>query len=188
MNSRKLVVGLGNPGRQYQNTPHNLGFEVLDHLASEMRTSWVSGSCAALVAEGSIANASVVLLKPQTYMNDSGRSVRLALEVFSSSVEDLLVVSDDLALPWGKIRIRPSGGAGGHNGLKSIIESLGSGEFGRIRLGILPETPITDAAEYVLSPIPREAGELVAEMVERGREAVKLVTQSGLLAAMNRFN
>lgn len=188
MSSRKLVVGLGNPGLKYQDTPHNLGFAVLDRLASGMGSSWRSESCAALVAEGQFVGASVVLLKPQTYMNACGRSVSLALQRFSGSVEDLLVVSDDLALPWGKIRIRGSGGAGGHNGLKSIIESVGSGEFARVRLGILPETPIADAAEYVLSPIPQEIREIAAEMVERGTEAVKLVSQSGLLAAMNRFN
>jgi PTH1 family peptidyl-tRNA hydrolase len=188
MSSKKLVVGLGNPGAKYRNTPHNLGFEVVDRLALDAGTWWKAGSCLALLAEAKLDESDLVLLKPQTYVNLSGRSVRMALEEFAASQDELLVVCDDLALPWGKIRIRRKGGAGGHNGLKSVIESLGNEEFGRVRLGILPEAEFGDAAEYVLNPIPREVRELADEMVRRGAEAVKLISRSGFVAAMNQFN
>ena len=188
MSARKLVVGLGNPGQKYHNTPHNLGFEVVDRLAFENRMVWSSGDCSAWVADGEVEGTAFVLMKPWTYVNLSGRSVSAALKQFSFSVEDLLVVCDDLALPLGHIRIRGKGSSGGHNGLKSIIESIDSADFTRIRLGILPEAEIEDATEYVLRPIPLELREPVEKMIERGKEAVKMVGGQGLLPAMNHFN
>jgi PTH1 family peptidyl-tRNA hydrolase len=140
------------------------------------------------VAEGLIEDTEFVMVKPQTYMNLSGKSVSAALERYSLTAQDLIVVCDDLSLPLGKIRIRGQGSAGGHNGLKSIIESIASMEFTRVRLGILPEFEFTDASEYVLSPIPGEVERPVREMVEKGKEAVKLILSQGLLPAMNRFN
>ena len=118
MHSRKLVVGLGNPGLKYKHTPHNLGFEVVDLLAAEGKLVWESGICSAWVAQGLVRDLDLILIKPRTYMNLSGRCVSGALERFSFSVEDLVVICDDLALPFGKIRIRRKGSAGGHNGLK----------------------------------------------------------------------
>lgn len=188
MSSRMLVVGLGNPGPRYQNTPHNLGFEVVDLLASECRMTWSPESCLAGIASGRLGEIDLVLAKPQTYVNRSGSAVAAALERYALSVEDLVVVCDDLALPLGRIRIRGRGSSGGHNGLKSVIESLGRSDFIRVRLGISPAFAIVDAAEYVLSPIVSELRPAVQEMVTQGKEAVKMISSQGLLPAMNRFN
>ena len=183
-----LVVGLGNPGSQYQQTPHNLGFEVLDDLATKLQTQWAPRDCEALVALAERQQIEWVLVKPQTWMNFSGRSVKSALEQFRFALSELLVVCDDLALPFGKIRIRAKGSAGGHNGLQSIIEHAGSNEFGRVRLGILSELGISDAAEYVLSPINKRFEKLASTMVEQASNAVVMIAQQGLLPAMNCFN
>jgi PTH1 family peptidyl-tRNA hydrolase len=183
-----LVVGLGNPGSQYRQTPHNLGFEVLDDLAVKLQAPWALGGCGALVALAEREGVQWVLVKPQTWMNLSGRAVKAALEQFGFALSELLVVCDDLALPFGKIRIRAKGGAGGHNGLKSTIEQVGSNEFARVRLGILPELAVLDAAEYVLSPIGEPFEKLTLTMVEQAGKAVVMIAQQGLLPAMNYFN
>ena len=183
-----LVVGLGNPGSQYRQTPHNLGFEVLDELAAQLQARWAPRECQALVALAEREQIEWVLVKPQTWMNLSGRAVKSALEQFGFGLSELLVVCDDLALPFGKIRIRAKGGAGGHNGLKSIIEHIGSSEFARIRLGILPELVVSEAAEYVLSPIREEFEKLALTMVEQAAKAVVMIGHQGLLPAMNYFN
>jgi peptidyl-tRNA hydrolase, PTH1 family len=183
-----LVVGLGNPGSQYQQTPHNLGFEVLDDLAVKLQARWALGGCDALVALAEREEMQWVLVKPQTWMNLSGRAVESSLEQFGFALSELLVICDDLALPFGKIRIRAKGSAGGHNGLKSIIEQVGSNEFARVRLGILPELGVSDAAEYVLSPIGEQFEKLALTMVEQAGKAVVMIAQQGLLPAMNYFN
>jgi len=188
MSSRILVVGLGNPGSQYRQTPHNLGFEVLDDLAAKLQTRWSLQQCHALVAMAEREQIEWVLVKPQTWMNLSGRAVKSALEQLGFALSELLVVCDDLALPFGKIRIRTKGSAGGHNGLKSIIEHTESSEFARVRLGILPELGVSDAAEYVLSPISEEFEKLALTMVEQAGKAVVMIGQQGLLPAMNYFN
>ena len=188
MSSRILVVGLGNPGSQYRQTPHNLGFEVLDDLAAKLQTRWSLQQCHALVAMAEREQIEWVLVKPQTWMNLSGRAVKSALEQLGFALSELLVVCDDLALPFGKIRIRTKGSAGGHNGLKSIIEHTESSEFARVRLGILPELGVSDAAEYVLSPISEEFKKLALTMVEQAGKAVVMISQQGLLPAMNYFN
>ena len=183
-----LVVGLGNPGSQYQQTPHNLGFEVLDDLAVKLQAAWALGGCGALIALAEREERQWVLVKPQTWMNLSGRAVKSALEQFGFALSELLVICDDLALPFGKIRIRAKGGPGGHNGLKSIIEQVGSNEFARVRLGILPELGVSDAAEYVLSPIGEQFEKFALTMVEQAGKAVVMIAQEGLLPAMNYFN
>ena len=188
MNSRMLVVGLGNPGSQYQQTPHNLGFKVLDELAVRLQTRWAQQEGRALVALAERDHTELVLVKPQTWMNLSGRAVKSALERFDFALNELVVICDDLALPFGKIRIRAKGSAGGHNGLKSIIESTDSNEFVRVRLGILPEVEISDAAEYVLSPIAEQFETLASTMVEQAGNAALMIAQQGLLPAMNYFN
>jgi PTH1 family peptidyl-tRNA hydrolase len=188
MSSRILVVGLGNPGSQYRQTPHNLGFEVLDDLAVKLQTRWLLQERQALVALAEREQIEWVLVKPQTWMNLSGRAVKWALERFDFALSELLVICDDLALPFGKIRIRAKGSAGGHNGLKSIIEHTESSEFARIRLGILPDLGVSDAAEYVLSPISEEFERLALPMVEQAGKAVVMIGQQGLLPAMNHFN
>ena len=183
-----LVVGLGNQGSQYRQTPHNLGFEVLDELAAKLQTRWAPRECQALVALAEREQMEWVLVKPQTWMNLSGRAVKSALEQFGFALSELLVICDDLALPFGKIRIRAKGSAGGHNGLKSIIEHTESSEFARVRLGILPELGVSDAAEYVLGPISEGFEKLAFTMVEQAGEAVFMIGQQGLLPAMNYFN
>jgi len=188
MSSRILVVGLGNPGSQYRQTPHNLGFEVLDDLAAKLQTRWAPRECQALVAMAERGQIEWVLVKPQTWMNLSGWAVKSALEQFGFGLSELLVVCDDLALPFGKIRIRAKGSAGGHNGLKSIIEHTESSEFARVRLGILPDLGVSDAAEYVLSPISEVFERLALTMVEQAGKAVVMIGQQGLLPAMNYFN
>ena len=188
MIARMLVVGLGNPGSRYRQTPHNLGFEVLDALATKFQTRWTSRECQALVALAEHEQVEWVLVKPQTWMNLSGQAVRSALQQFGFALDGLLVVCDDLALPFGKIRIRAKGSAGGHNGLKSIIEHTQSNEFARVRLGISPESGISDAAEYVLNPIEEEFEKLASSMVEQAGKAVVMIAQQGLLPAMNYFN
>jgi peptidyl-tRNA hydrolase, PTH1 family len=188
MNSRMLVVGLGNPGSQYQQTPHNLGFKVLDELAVRLQTRWAQQEGRALVALADRDHTELVLVKPQTWMNLSGRAVKSALERYDFALNELVVICDDLALPFGKIRIRAKGSAGGHNGLKSIIESVGSNEFVRVRLGILPEFEISDAAEYVLSPIAEQFETLASTMVEQAGNAALMIAQQGLVPAMNYFN
>jgi PTH1 family peptidyl-tRNA hydrolase len=188
MNSRMLVVGLGNPGSQYRGTPHNLGFEVLDKVAAKLQIQWARHECRALVALAERDPGEWVLIKPQTWMNLSGRAVKAALEQFGFAVNELLVVCDDLALPFGRIRIRAKGSAGGHNGLKSIIESAGSSEFARVRLGILPEVGISDAAEYVLRPIGESFEKVTATMIDHASNAVVMIAEQGLLPAMNYFN
>jgi len=188
MIARMLVVGLGNPGLQYRQTPHNLGFEVLDDLAAKLQARWARRECHALVALAEREQIDWVLVKPQTWMNLSGRAVKSALDQYDLAINKLLVVCDDLALPFGKIRIRARGGAGGHNGLKSIIESVGSNEFVRVRLGILPGFEIPDAAEYVLSPVSEEFGTLASAMVEQGSNAALMIATQGLVSAMNYFN
>ena len=183
-----LVVGLGNPGSQYRQTPHNLGFEVLDDLAAKLQAPWALEGCGALVALAEREEMQWVLVKPQTWMNLSGQAVESALEQFGFALSELLVICDDLALPFGKIRIRAKGSAGGHNGLKSIIEHTESSEFARVRLGILPELGVSDAAEYVLSPIGEKFEKLALTMVEQAGKAVVMIAQQGLLPAMNYFN
>jgi len=183
-----LVVGLGNPGSQYRQTPHNLGFEVLDDLAVKLQTRWAPRECHALVAPAVREHTELVLVKPQTWMNLSGRAVKSALEQYDFALNELLVICDDLALPFGKIRVRAQGSAGGHNGLKSIIEAVGSDEFGRVRMGIFPGVEISDAAEYVLSPIGERFERLASAMVEQASHAVLMIAQQGLVPAMNYFN
>lgn len=187
MNSGTLVVGLGNPGSQYRESPHNLGFEVLDRLATRLQAHW-KNECLAFVARAEQDAKLLILAKPLTWMNLSGRSVKLVLEYYGLALAQLVVVCDDLALPFGRIRIRAHGGPGGHNGLKSIIESVGSDQFARMRLGIHPGEPVADAAEYVLQPIPEQFAPLASTMVEQATLAVLTIVQQGLMPAMNYFN
>jgi PTH1 family peptidyl-tRNA hydrolase len=185
---RWIVVGLGNPGIQFQNTPHNLGFEVVSLLATEGGARWRLEGCDALTTEITVAESSVILAKPQTFMNRSGKSVVSLLEKFSLFTKDLIVACDDLALPFGKIRIRARGSSGGHRGLESIIEQLNCDEFIRVRLGIGPGKELFDAATYVLHPIASELRAQTTQMTTQAIEAVKTICFSGIQTAMNQFN
>lgn len=184
----RLIVGLGNPGIEYAWTPHNLGFLVVDKLAEQAGIRVTRPEAKSLLGRGQIAGHEVVLAKPQTMMNLSGLAVRELIGRAECEPSDLIVVCDDVALPWGMLRVRERGSAGGHNGLKSVIGALGTMEFPRVRLGVQPEELRGDLKEYVLRQIRRDQEDIVAEEVEQGAEAVKLILAEGTSQAMNRFN
>jgi len=184
----RLIVGLGNPGIEYAWTPHNLGFLVVDALAEDAGIRVTRPEAKSLVGLGSIAGQEVALAKPQTMMNLSGMAVRELLSRAECQPSDVIVLCDDIALPWGMLRIRERGTAGGHNGLKSVIGAIGTMEFVRVRLGVQPEEMRGDLKEYVLRQIRRDEEDLVAEEIEQGAEAVKAILAEGTQSAMNRFN
>jgi PTH1 family peptidyl-tRNA hydrolase len=184
----RLIVGLGNPGIEYAWTPHNLGFLVVDMLAEQAGIRVTRPESKSYVGLGSIAGHEVMLAKPQTMMNLSGLAVRELLGRADCQPSDVIVVCDDIALPWGMLRVRERGTAGGHNGLKSVIGALGTKEFPRVRLGVRPEEFRGDLKEYVLRQIRRDEEDVVAEEIEQGAEAVKLILAEGVARAMNRFN
>ena len=186
----KLIVGLGNPGIEYQFTPHNMGFLAIDRLAGQCGVKVSNRHCKAVTARAIVEGQPVLLAKPETYMNLSGESVRELLERYEVDPEkDLIVLYDELALPFGSIRVRERGSAGGHNGMKSIIAGLGgSQEFLRIRLGVAPEHKPAGGRDYLLSPIRKAQLPLADEALEASSEAVRMILTLGASAAMNRFN
>jgi len=184
----RLIVGLGNPGPQYAWTPHNLGFLGVDAIAERAHIRVERPETKSLVGLGEFAGQEIVLAKPHTMMNLSGLAVRDLLERFECGTEEMVVLYDDVALPWGMLRIRERGSAGSHNGLKSIIGTLGSNEFPRVRMGIQPEHPVGDLAAYVLRPMRKAELETAADMAEQAAEAVELIVTRGIAHAMNRFN
>lgn len=184
----RVIVGLGNPGIEYAWTPHNLGFLVVDALAEDAGIRITRPEAKSFVGLGKIAGEDVVLAKPQTMMNLSGLAVRELLSRAECEPSGVIVVYDDVALPWAMVRVRERGTAGGHNGLKSIIGSIGTMEFPRVRLGVKPEQLRGDLRDYVLHQIRRDEEDLVGETIEQGTEAVKAILADGIQAAMNRFN
>jgi PTH1 family peptidyl-tRNA hydrolase len=186
----KLIVGLGNPGIEYQFTPHNMGFLAVDRLANECGVKITNRHSRAVTARAILEGQQVLLAKPETYMNHSGESVRELLERYEADPErDLIVLYDDLALPLGSIRVRERGSAGGHNGMKSVIACLGgSQEFLRIRLGIAPDHVLTSGKDYVLSPFRKAQLAAADEALEKSSQAVRVILTLGVAAAMNRFN
>jgi PTH1 family peptidyl-tRNA hydrolase len=185
-----LIVGLGNPGSEYEFTRHNLGFMLIDKLASEARVEVRRRECQALLARTQFEGVDVLLVKPQTYMNLSGQTVSCLLAKDSSidPKRELIVISDDLALPVGKIRIRERGSAGGHNGLKSIISVVGSDDFIRLRIGIQPDHPIADSKKFVLDPFPKAERALVTDAIDQSAIAIRMIIREGALKAMSEFN
>jgi PTH1 family peptidyl-tRNA hydrolase len=184
-----LIVGLGNPGAQYEWTRHNLGFMVVDLLAREAGREVKRAECRALVGRAEIEKRVVELVKPQTYMNLSGESVQCLLRKRElKTVGNLLVISDDLALPFGALRLRARGSSGGHNGLKSIIAQTGTDAFLRLRIGIQPEHPLADTARYVLERFPASARAELEKVLERSVEAVRAVIRDGIDKAMATYN
>ncbi len=187
----KLVVGLGNPGREYAGTRHNVGFEVLDRLAKKLDCSFRSrAKFSAIVGELTLDAGKIVLAKPQTYMNRSGASVSALANWLKILPGEILVLVDDADLPLGQIRLRLSGGSGGHNGLRSIIESLGgSEEFARLRIGIGRTGPVgEDITDHVLGKFSAAERSMAAEMIGEAVDAVECCLREGLTTAMNRFN
>ena len=183
-----LIVGLGNPGPEYERTPHNLGFRTVDRLAREEGIPVGRPECRALVGLGRIEGRDVALAKPLRYVNLSGGPVKALLEKYGLGLESLMVIYDELNLPWSSVRIRERGSAGGHNGMKSIIQALGSQEFLRLRLGIAPDYKVEDGAEFVLRPFRRSQEKDVEDFVGRAAEAVRSILAEGAAKAMTRWN
>ena len=186
--SNWLVVGLGNPGPQYEKSRHNLGFMLVDLLAGRLQTQVKRDECRALIGRGIIDNQTVELAKPQTFMNLSGESVSCLIAKGDRSVKRLIVISDDLALPFGTMRIRPQGSHGGQNGLRSIIDCLKTQEFIRLRIGIQPVHPVADASRFVLENFAKGDAETLDKTLDIAADAVRCIITDGVDAAMARFN
>lgn len=183
----KIVVGLGNPGAEYQNTRHNIGFLVVDRLAEELKIRIGRRAFKSLVGEGQYDGEAVLLVKPQTYMNLSGAAVRDALRFYRLSSSDLLVIYDDVNLELGRLRLRTSGSAGGHNGMKSIIAEVGE-EFPRLRVGVGHPGGSDGLIDHVLGKWEREEIPIVRDQVEKAAEAALHALREGIEPAMNRYN
>ena len=182
----KLIVGLGNPGRKYAGTRHNVGFEVVDTLAVRHRLEWESAPAEALIAKWRGAGA--LLVKPLTFMNLSGYAVGDVLRYFKVDLPDLLVIVDEAQLELGRLRTRGSGSAGGHNGLKSLIEQLGTDQFARLRIGVGRGDARRDLADHVLATFDKDEQPIVTEAVARAADAAEVFVSEGLAPMMNRFN
>ena len=183
-----LVVGLGNPGLRYEKTRHNLGFMLVDWLAREMQTQVKREECRALIGRGAIENQQTELVKPQTFMNLSGEAINCLLKKENRSAEKLIVIVDDLALPFGAIRLRGKGSSGGHNGLKSIANCLNSQEFIRLRIGIQPEHQIGDTSKFVLENFSKNEFAELENILERSANAIYSIIKDGIEKAMACFN
>jgi peptidyl-tRNA hydrolase, PTH1 family len=185
----KLIVGLGNPGIEYQFTPHNVGFLAIDRIANEFGVDVRTRQCRALTARATIGSEMVLLVKPETFMNLSGVSVRELVSKYEiRPEEDLVVIQDELDFPLGTLRIHRKRSSAGHNGIESIINALGTKDFLRIRMGVAPDHKIEDGMGYLLSPFRKVQLKVVDEMLEVAADAVKTILTDGAAAAMNRFN
>lgn len=183
-----LIVGLGNPGPQYAATRHNLGFMLVDLLADDLQTQVKRSECRSLVGRAVFEGRIIELAKPQTFMNLSGEAVSCLIAKPERELEKLVVVSDDLALPYGTMRIRPKGSHGGQNGLRSIIDRLGTQEFTRLRIGIGPDHPVSDASRFVLENFPKGDAAELKRILSDAADAVKAIVTDGVEAAMAKFN
>lgn len=184
----KIIVGLGNPGRKYERTRHNAGFMVADELAGNLHAEIAQEKHYALIGEVRIDSVEAVLVKPQTYMNESGRAVAAVLRHTYTTASDLVVIHDELDLPLGAVRVKIGGGHGGHNGLRSLIEHVGSSDFIRVRVGINRPALNMDSADYVLSPFLAEERQTASEAVAKAAETVRLIVVEGPTRAMNIVN
>ena len=183
-----LVAGLGNPGEEYALTPHNLGFLTVDRLAGQHGIRVTRKDSKALIGVGEIDGREVMLAKPQTFMNLSGTSLAPLMEKHGIELGQLLVVYDELDLPWGTLRIKPKGSAAGHNGMKSVIQSLKTSEIARVRLGIHPGHQIKDGAEFVLAPCKRSQIKELDDFISLAADAVRSVIAEGVEKSMTKFN
>ncbi len=182
------VVGLGNPGLRYENTPHNMGFLVVDKLAERHGIRVRSNEGVTLTGKGLMNNREVILAKPQTFMNRSGASVKALIQNRRLTNRDLIVVYDDIDLPWTGLRIRKKGSAGGHNGMKSVIAEMGTDWFARVRVGIHPGHEVDDTATYDLAPFEKTLKEELDETLTYAAEAVESIITEGAIQAMTKFN
>jgi PTH1 family peptidyl-tRNA hydrolase len=183
-----LIAGLGNPGREYENNRHNIGFMVADQIARELGVEFTRVQNNALVTKGSHAGKSVVLVKPRTYMNESGRAVSALLRFYKIPVSNLLVVYDDVDLPFETVRLRAEGGSSGQKGMKSVIQHLGTQEFARLRVGIDRPPGRMETPDYVLQDFSAAQRENLPWVLERAAKAALTFVAEGILAAMNEFN
>jgi PTH1 family peptidyl-tRNA hydrolase len=184
----RLIVGLGNPGPEYEWTPHNLGFLAVDGLGQESGIRVSRPEAKALVGRGDFAGEEVILAKPQTFMNLSGVSVKMLLDKYDLDPAQMIVLVDDVDLPWGNLRIRERGSAGTHNGLKSIVNSIGTQEFLRIRLGLGPDKIWGELREYVLREMGKAEREIAAQLIADAAEAIRVICTDGVSKAMSQFN
>jgi peptidyl-tRNA hydrolase, PTH1 family len=185
----RLIIGLGNPGIEYQFTPHNLGFLAIDRIAGNLGVEVRSRQCRALTARAVIADQPVLLAKPETFMNLSGLSVRELIREYEAKPQsDLIVIQDELDFPLGTLRIHTRRSSAGHNGIESIIAALDTKDFLRIRIGVAPERKISDGQSYLLAPMRKADLKVVDGMLDTAEEAVKVILKDGPAAAMNRFN
>ncbi|MEK8133022.1 aminoacyl-tRNA hydrolase [Paenibacillus filicis] len=184
----KWFVGLGNPGKQYEQTRHNIGFMALDRFAGRHGIKITTSKCKALLGEGVVNGQKVYLLKPQTYMNLSGESIRAFMDFYKASIEDLVVVYDDLDTPYGNIRLRYQGSAGGHNGIKSTIAHLGTQSFNRIRMGISRPAPGRDIADYVLHTFSKDENAQMAAVLDKTSDAMEHLLTNSFEHTMAKFN
>lgn len=184
-----IIVGLGNPGKEYENTRHNIGFDTVEALARAAGISVLEKKHKALIGKGVLDGQKVILAKPMTYMNLSGTSVRELVDYYKvDETRELIVISDDISLPPGQLRIRKKGTAGGHNGLKNIIQQLGHDNFIRLKMGVGEKPAGYDLADYVLGHFTGDEKKRMAEAAQRGSEAIRSIMASGADAAMNEYN
>lgn len=189
----KFIVGLGNPGKEYENTRHNAGFLAVHNLRLEMEkfSTWkLNKKFNGEISEGKIGGEKIILLRPHTFMNNSGQAVAAAAHFYKIKPADILVIHDDIDLPLGKLRIKKDGSSGGHRGVESIIAALGSENFSRLKIGVAPETRPKnfDAANFVLNKFSKTENKKITEIIKKATEAVALILAEGTGAAMNQFN
>lgn len=183
-----VIIGLGNPGTRYENTRHNVGFDTIDRLSKKNNIAVTKVKHKAVIGDGTIEGHRVLLVKPQTFMNLSGESVREIIEWYKISVKNIIIVYDDIDLPVGKLRIRPNGSSGTHNGMRSVIYQIQSDDFPRIRIGVDKPPQGWNLADFVLSKFSSEERKIVEDAIENAAGAVEAILKSGVDNAMNRFN
>ncbi len=183
-----VIVGLGNPGKDYAGTRHNIGFEVIYNIADKFSIRLDREKFKAIIGEGKIDGEKVMLVMPLTYMNLSGDSVKDILSFYKLTNEDIVIVYDDISLDVGKIRVRSKGSAGGHNGIKNIINKIGTENFKRVRVGVGEKPEKWDLADYVLSRFTKDEDKAIIEAIEKSTEAVEIIVKDGIDKAMNKYN
>ncbi len=183
-----LIAGLGNPGREYQNSRHNIGFRLINSLAERLEITFSRMESKALVTKSKYLDRSIILAKPQTYMNLSGQAIGSLVKFYKIPLENLMVLYDDVDLPFGRIRIRPAGGSAGHKGMESIINQLGTQDFPRLRFGVGRPPGSKGAASYVLRDFSGDEADFLPQFLDRGTDAVITFIAEGLVTAMNLFN
>ncbi len=183
-----LIVGLGNPGEKYERTRHNCGFLVIDELARRAGRTVRTPECQALTTKAKLGGVESLLVKPQTFMNLSGVAVKALVKKHEINADQILIISDDVALPLGKLRIRQTGSAGGQNGLKSIIKEIGTPDFARLRMGIASDHPVGNLSDFVLGEFSKPERETLHEMILMAADAVEVLLQNGIAEAMSKYN